>query len=108
MMIVMAAASCLPYIADARVLEAVNADFGGRNRNALAPAQEATRLWPRESVYAAEAGNVAFGRQDWGLARDAYVEAAALGTYNPLVHRNLADAHRNLRPNRDERQTARK
>ncbi len=95
-MIVIAAASFLPYLADARVLEAVNADFGGRNRDALAPAQEAVRLWPHESVYAVEVGNVAFERQDWALARDAYVEAARLGTYNPLVYRNLAFADRNL------------
>src|SRR4029077_6478266 len=86
----------LPYLADTRVLAAVNADFAGRNRDALAPAEEATKLWPRESVYAVEVGNVAFERRDWVLARDAYVEAASLGTYNPLVYRNLAIADRNL------------
>ncbi len=106
--IVVGAASFLPYLADARVLEAVNADFGGRNRDALAPAQEATRLWPRESVYAVEVGNVAFERQDWGLARDAYVEAARLGTYNPLVYRNLAVADRNLGRIGEGRDAARK
>ena len=107
-MIVIAAASFLPYIADARVLEAVNADFAGRNRDALAPAQQATRLWPRESVYAVEVGNVAFERQDWELARDAYVEAARLGTYNPLVYRNLAVADRNLGRIGEGREAARK
>jgi O-antigen ligase len=107
-MIVFAAASFLPYLADARVLEAVNADFGGRNRDALAPAQEATRLWPRESVYEVEVGNVAFERQDWALARDAYVKAAALGTYNPLVYRNLAVADRNLGRIGEGREAARK
>jgi O-antigen ligase len=106
--IVIGAASFLPYLADARVLEAVNADFGGRNRDAVAPAQEATRLWPRESVYAVEVGNVAFERQDWGLARDAYVEAARLGTYNPLVYRNLAVADRNLGRIGEGRDAARK
>jgi tetratricopeptide (TPR) repeat protein len=107
-MIVIAAASFLPYVADGRVLVAVNADFGGRNRDALAPAQEATRLWPRESVYAVEVGNVAFERQDWSLARAAYVEAARLGTYNPLVYRNLAVADRNLGRIGEGRDAARK
>jgi tetratricopeptide (TPR) repeat protein len=53
-------------------------------------------LGPRESVYAAEVGNVAFERADWALAREAYDRAAALGTYNPFVYRNLALADRNL------------
>jgi hypothetical protein len=107
-MIVIAAASFLPYLADARVLEAVNADLGGRNRDALAPAQEAARLWPRESVYAVEVGNVAFERQDWELARVAYVEAARLGTYNPHVYRNLALADRSLGLIEEGREAARK
>ena len=106
--IVIAVASFLPYLADARVLAAVNADFAGRNRDALAPAEEATRLWPRESVYEVEVGNVAFERQDWVLARDAYVEAASLGTYNPLVYRNLAIADRNLGRIAEGREAARK
>jgi cytochrome c-type biogenesis protein CcmH/NrfG len=41
-------------------------------------------------------GNVAFERGDWSAARLAYKEAARLGTYNPLVYRNLAMADRNL------------
>jgi len=98
----------LPYLADARLLVAVNADFGGRNRDALAPAQEATRLWPRESVYAVEVGNIAFERQDWALARDAYGDAAALGTYNPFVYRNLALADRSLGRISEGREAARK
>jgi len=89
-------ATVLPFLADARLLAAVNADFGGRSRDALAPAQEATRLWPRESVYAVEVGNIEFERGDWAGARLAYGDAAALGTYNPLVYRNLALADRNL------------
>jgi O-antigen ligase len=84
------------YLADARLFVAVTADYGGRNRDALAPAQQAQTLGPRESVYAVEVGNVAFERADWALARDAYGVAAALGTYNRLVYRNLAIADRNL------------
>jgi O-antigen ligase len=86
----------LPYLADARLLVAVNADYGGRNRDALVPAQQARMLGPRESVYAVEVGNVVFERSDWAAAREAYGEAAALGTYNRLVYRNLALADRNL------------
>jgi tetratricopeptide (TPR) repeat protein len=86
----------LPYLADARLLVAVNADYGGRNRDALVPAQQARMLGPRESVYAVEVGNVMFERSDWAAAREAYGEAAALGTYNRLVYRNLALADRNL------------
>lgn len=86
----------LPYLADAGLLAAVNADFGGRNRDALAPAQQARMLGPRESVYAVEVGNIAFERGDWAAAREAYGAAASLGTYNPLVYRNLALADRNL------------
>src|SRR4029077_1994034 len=108
LLIVIAAASFLPYLADARVLAAVTADFAGHNRDALAPAEEATRLWPRESVYEVEVGNVAFERQDWVLARAAYVEAASLRTYNPFVYRNLAVADRNLGRIGEGREAARK
>src|SRR5258708_4280940 len=107
-MIVIAAASFLPYIADAHVLEAVNADFGGRNCDALAPAQQAHDLWPFESVYAVEVGNVAFERGDWALARHAYGKGAALGTYNPFVYRNLALADRSLGLVEEGREAARK
>jgi putative inorganic carbon (HCO3(-)) transporter len=86
----------LPYLADTRVLVAVNADYAGRNRDALVPAQQARVLGPRESVYAVEVGNVLFERSDWAGAREAYGEAAALGTYNRFVYRNLALADRNL------------
>jgi O-antigen ligase len=103
-----AVGAALPYLADARLLEAVNADFAGRNRDALAPAEEARSLWPSESVYAVEVGNVAFERQDWSLARDAYDDAAALGTYNPFVYRNLALADRSLGRISEGRDAARK
>jgi tetratricopeptide (TPR) repeat protein len=47
-------------------------------------------------VYAVEIGNLAFEQGDWANARTNYVLAAQLGTYNPLVYRNLAFADRNL------------
>ena len=85
-----------PYLADSRLLAAVNADYAGRSRDAQAPALQARAFWPRESVYAVEIGNLAFERGDWAAARVAYGDAADLGTYNPLVYRNLALADRNL------------
>jgi Flp pilus assembly protein TadD len=91
-----AIAIVLPYLADARLLAAVKADFGGRIRDATAAAQQARLLWPRESVYAVEVGNIAFERGDWVAAREAYGDSAELGTYNPLVYRNLALADRHL------------
>jgi O-antigen ligase len=97
-----------PYLADARLLEAVIADFGGRNRDALAPAQQARTFWPWESVYAVEVGNVAFERRDWASAREAYGDATALGTYNPAVYRNLALADRDLGRIDEARAAARK
>lgn len=88
--------TALPYAADAHLLNAVNADFGRRPDTARNEAADALRLWPFESVYAVEIGNVAFERSDWAAARLAYADAARLGTYNPLVYRNLALADRNL------------
>jgi len=103
-----ALATALPYLADASLLKAVNADFSGRSHDAQAPALLARKLWPRESVYAVEVANIAFERGDWAAAREAYGDAAALGTYNPLVYRNLALADRNLGRLDEARAAARK
>ncbi len=86
----------LSYLADAHLLNAVNSDYGRKLDLAHAEAQQAQRLGPRESVYAVEVGNLAFERGDWAAARIAYGDAARLGTYNPLVYRNLALADRDL------------
>jgi O-antigen ligase len=88
--------TALQFLADANLLKAVNADFSGHRTDAQAPARLARKLWPRDSVYAVEVANVAFERGDWSAARQAYIDASALGTYNPLVYRNLALADRNL------------
>jgi O-antigen ligase len=85
-----------PYYADVRERAAVDADLRGQVENARLLAAEARRFGPRESVYAVEVANIAFQRSDWSAARDAYQEAAALGTYNALVYRNLALADGNL------------
>jgi len=86
----------LPYIADARLLSAVRADFSGHPDHAAPLANQARNLWPRESVYAVEVGNLAFERSDWAAARNAYLDASQLGTYNPAVYRNLALADQHL------------
>jgi len=86
----------LPYLADVSLLEAVEADGAGQGGAARGLAAQALLLSPRESVYAVEIANVAFERDDWTMARAYYVRAAELGTYNPLVYRNLAFADRNL------------
>jgi Flp pilus assembly protein TadD len=52
--------------------------------------------------------NIAFERGDWSAARDAYRDAAELGTYNALVYRNLAIADRNLGRMAEGRAAARK
>jgi len=86
----------LPYIADASLQTAVLADRLGSRTDAMAAARESRLLAPHESVYAVEVGNIAFEGSDWAGARDAYSVAAKLGTYNPLVYRNLAIADQNL------------
>src|SRR5260370_38538782 len=70
----------LPYIADARLLRAVGADFSGHPDQAAPLAKEARDLWPRESVYAVEVGNLAFERADLAAAPAASMDAAPLGT----------------------------
>lgn len=84
------------YLADADLLHAVTADLEGRVNSARISALKAMELAPQESVYAVEVANIAFERGDWAYARDAYLDAARLGTYNPMVYRNLALADRNL------------
>jgi len=98
----------LPYLADARLRDAVTADYAGRPQEAQPLAAQARQLAPRESVYAVEVGNVAFELDQWAAARAGYREAAALGTFNALVYRNLALADRNLGLVLEARDAARK
>jgi len=97
-----------PYLADSRLLAAVQADVAGRSAAARVAAAQARELAPQESVYAVEVANIAFEGGDWARAAAAYTEAAALGTYNPLVYRNLALADRNLGRMVEARAAARK
>ncbi|HVS05231.1 MAG TPA: O-antigen ligase family protein [Candidatus Dormibacteraeota bacterium] len=89
-------ATVFPYLADSHLRVAVTADIEGRSDLARGAAAQARDLAPREGVYAVEVGNIAFERTDWASAAQAYGDAAQLGTYNPLVYRNLALADLNL------------
>ena len=85
-----------PYLADRALLSAVIADYAGRGYAAVPDAGKAMTFNPHESVYAVEVGNLAFEHGDWRTAAAAYQEAADLGTYNPMVYRNLSLADRQL------------
>ena len=96
-----------PYLADRALLSAVTADYAGRGYAAVPDAGRAMTLNPSESVYAVEVGNLAFEHGDWHTAAAAYKEAADLGTYNPMVYRNLSLADRQLGRLDDARVAAR-
>ena len=98
----------LPCLADISLRQAVDADYSGHPRDAQVMAADARRLGPQESVYAVEVANLAFELNQWAAARTAYRDAAALGTFNPLVYRNLALADRNLGLTTEAREAARK
>lgn len=85
-----------PLLADSLLLSAVQSDRAGDGAAAASAASRAEILVPTESIYAVEVGNVAYERGSWAHARAAYTVAARLGTYNPMVYRNLAYADRNL------------
>ena len=104
----MLVATVFPYRADSHLLTAVMADAEGRVDLARVAAAQARNLAPLESVYAVEVANIAFERGDWSSAAHAYGDAARLGTYNPLVYRNLALADRNLGRWSDARAAAQK
>jgi len=78
-----------PYLADRDLQRSVLASATSSSA-AAAWAEQARSLAPQESVYAVQAGNLAFEGGHWTTARDAYQVAARLGTYNPMVYRNLA------------------
>ncbi len=96
-----------PYLADRALLSAVTADYTQRGDAAVPDAGMAMTLNPYESVYAVEVGNIAFEHGDWRTAVAAYKEAADLGTYNPMVYRNLSLADQQLGRFDDARVAAR-
>jgi O-antigen ligase len=95
-----------PFIADDQLLQAVNSDFAGRPDMATERAWQARLFAPFESVYAVEAGNLAFEEADWARARAAFDDASRLGTYNPAVYRNLALADLHVGRNSEARAAA--
>ena len=91
-----AAGVVVPFLADANLKAAVDDDLAGQTAAAAQPATLAARLAPYDGVEATEVGNIAFEQGHWAAAREAYREAARLGTFNPLVYRNLALADQRL------------
>ena len=81
---------------DANLKAAVDDDLAGQTAAAAQPATLASRLAPYDAVEPTEVGNIAFEQGHWAAAREAYREAARLGTFNPLVYRNLALADQRL------------
>lgn len=86
----------LPFWADSRFHEALTALVAGDRCRAIALVNQAMAAQPQESLYAAEAGNLAMAGDDWAAAREAYAKAAQLGSYNPAVFRQLAIADEHL------------
>jgi tetratricopeptide (TPR) repeat protein len=79
-----------PYVADAQLRQAIDLASRSRPAEAQAAAELARSFGPQESVYAVEVGNIAVERRDLIAAREAYIEATKLGTYNAFVYMNLA------------------
>ncbi|HXM59002.1 MAG TPA: O-antigen ligase family protein [Candidatus Dormibacteraeota bacterium] len=95
----------LPLAADALSFQGMAALARGDVATARARIGQARLLAPYQSTYAAEAGDVAMDlrpgggpgpRADASAARGAYLEAARLGTGEPLVYERLATADRAL------------
>ena len=89
-------ALAMPYLADMRLMQAVDQDIAGNRVAAGAIAAEARRFAPQESVYAVEVGNIAYERQDWATVEEAYSAAAMLGSFDPRMFRSLAIAEQQL------------
>ena len=79
-----------PYLAEAELRAAIDANSLGRPADARVDADLARSFAPQESVYAVEAANLAYEAHGSSAARDAYLDAIRLGTYNPFVYMNLA------------------
>jgi O-antigen ligase len=86
----------LPYVADTRLHDAFTAFAAGDRGRAGSLAAEARSLQPQEQMYAATAGNIAMADADWARAREAFMTAAGLGSFDPSVFRQLAIADDHL------------
>ena len=89
-------AIAMPYSADARFRDALTAFAAGDRGSAASLVADARSLQPQQQVYAAAAGNVAMADADWTRAREAYMTAARLGSFDPSVFRQLAIADQHL------------
>ena len=90
------AAIALPYLGDTRLHAGLNAFAAGDIGRASGLVSQAGGVQPQEALYAAVAGNVAMADGDWAAARDAYMRAARLGSFDPSVFRQLAIADERL------------
>jgi len=90
-----------PYAADASYLSGLAAAHIGDRFAAEHAVTEARQLAPEQSLYAAEAGNLALNLMgidtpgvdpDWATAREDYQAATRLGTFYPATFRHLAAA----------------
>jgi putative inorganic carbon (HCO3(-)) transporter len=79
-----------PYAAEVELRQAIDANMLGRPGDARAAIDLARSLAPQESVYAVEAADLASEGHDLNAAREAFLDAIRLGTYNPFVYMNLA------------------
>ena len=106
-----------PYDADAHFLSGLTAETEGRLAEARVELSQARALSPEQSAYAVEAGDLALGLDqngttasdaDWQSAREAYEDAARLGTFSPSAFRNLALADHALGRSREAVAAARR
>lgn len=86
----------LPAAADSRLHDSLEAFAAGDQARAARLAADARGLQPRQQLYAATAGNIAMTDSDWTAAREAFMTAAALGSFDPSVFRQLAIADDHL------------
>jgi O-antigen ligase len=89
-------AIALPVMADTRLHDSFTAFAVGDRGRAASLAAEARSLQPQEQMYAAAAGKIAMADADWARAREAFMTAAELGSFDPSVFRQLAIADDHL------------
>jgi O-antigen ligase len=89
-------AIAMPYAADSDLHDSIAALAAGDRAGAANLAADARVLEPQQQMYAAAAGNVAMADSDWTAAREAFVTAAGLGSFDASVFRQLAIADEHL------------
>jgi O-antigen ligase len=89
-------AIAMPYAADSDLHDSMAALAAGDRVGAASLAADARVLQPQQQMYAAAAGNVAMADSDWTAAREAFMTAASLGSFDASVFRQLAIADEHL------------